>query len=114
MHTPSVVDESAEGSRPKTCIPACRVSFVVSALACVLRYKGRGLFLSPINAALVKGKWKVFSHGPSGDKLPSYGEALRLSHSYDSLEDLFDPRRRTDASDPAAQYSAIIDQELDR
>lgn len=78
------------------------------------RYKGRGLFISPVKAALVRGKWQVASHANPSDGLPSWGEAPRISRAFDSLEDLFDRRRWSDDKDLVSQYETIVDQELDR
>ncbi len=78
------------------------------------RYKGRGLFISPVRAALVRGKWQVTSHGNPSDGLPSWGQAPRISRSFESLEDLFDRRRWSDDKMLVSQYEAIVDQELDR
>lgn len=80
----------------------------------VSRYKGRGLFMSPVKAALVRGKWQVASHGHTSEEVPSWGGSPRLRREFDSLEDLFDRKRWSDDSDLATQYEAIIDGELDR
>ncbi|CAL8463526.1 g3060 [Coccomyxa elongata] len=77
-------------------------------------YKGRGLFISPVKAALVRGKWQVASHANPSDGPPSWGKAPRISRAFDSLEDLFDRRRWSDDKDLVSQYETILDQELDR